>query len=226
MSLQSSAFVTRRLSMGAILLSCTIVSASSSEAAVVSLDLGASGLNILGPNAGLSAGTKRDVFLNGLGGVNSSFDLRDNYSGMWGLDPSANFEISIISNAATANPTNFATGQSIGGTGNWATGGPATSFRHGPSSGVSPDFGANSFLGFRIINGSDYNYGYLEALWNSSTNTFELLSGAYESTANTAILAGAGGGGSGGGGGGGVPLPGAAGLAACGLLGVSRRRRR
>lgn len=47
-----------------------------------------------------------------------------------------------------------------------------------------PDFGPNSYLGFRTGSGQ---YGYLEVLWNSSTNTFRLVSGAYESTVGAAI---------------------------------------
>ena len=65
--------------------------------------------------------------------------------------------------------------------------------------------------------GGGYRYGWLEVTWDGTD--WAILSGAYESDLNTAILAGATGGGA-------VPLPGAAGLAACGLLGMSRRRRR
>lgn len=47
-----------------------------------------------------------------------------------------------------------------------------------------PDFGPNSFLGFRTTTGQ---YGYIEVLWTASTNTFKLVSAAYESDVGLAI---------------------------------------
>lgn len=46
------------------------------------------------------------------------------------------------------------------------------------------DFGPNSFLGFKTASG---RYGYIEVLWTASTNTFKLVSAAYESDAGVAI---------------------------------------
>ena len=43
-------------------------------------------------------------------------------------------------------------------------------------------------MGFRFGGGSDCDYGYLEVTWNSAHTTWQVLSGAYESTPNTAIL--------------------------------------
>jgi hypothetical protein len=51
----------------------------------------------------------------------------------------------------------------------------------------SPDFGAGSYMGFKTNQG---NYGWLEVTWAGATDTFEIYSGAYESVANVAILAG------------------------------------
>ena len=76
-------------------------------------------------------------------------------------------------------------------------------------------------MGFSFYDYVATYYGYIEVTWNSTTDTFEILSAAYESTGGVGIVIPAGSGG----GGGGVPLPGAAGLAACGLLGLSRRQR-
>jgi hypothetical protein len=45
-------------------------------------------------------------------------------------------------------------------------------------------------LGFRIQDQfvpTNFYYGYLETTWNSTTNQFQILSGAYENTPNTAI---------------------------------------
>jgi hypothetical protein len=75
-------------------------------------------------------------------------------------------------------------------------------------------------MGFRfgVIGSGNFTYGYLEVTWNSSTNTFQILSGAYESTVNQAILAGATGGA--------VPVPAASLLALMALGGNSFRRSR
>ena len=64
-------------------------------------------------------------------------------------------------------------------------------FEYADAPAVSADFGAGSFMGFRFGTSGNYNYGYLEVTWDSSNTTFQILSGAYESTANTGILAGA-----------------------------------
>ncbi len=47
-----------------------------------------------------------------------------------------------------------------------------------------PDFGPNSFLGFKTASNQ---YGYIEVLWTASTSTFKLVSAAYESTPFTSI---------------------------------------
>jgi hypothetical protein len=52
----------------------------------------------------------------------------------------------------------------------------------------APDFGPGSYIGFRSANN---HYGYLEVTWTSATNTFEVLSGAYESQPGVGIRAGA-----------------------------------
>jgi hypothetical protein len=60
----------------------------------------------------------------------------------------------------------------------------------GPVVNTSPDFGSGSYMGFVFGSGSNFNYGWIEVTWSGSTNTFEILAAAYESQANTAILAG------------------------------------
>ena len=70
-------------------------------------------------------------------------------------------------------------------------------------------------MAFRMQNGSDWYYGYFEVTWNIASGNFEILSGAYESVANTALtIPGA------------SAVPGGTGLAACALLGAAGRRRR
>ncbi|MGA0841221.1 MAG: hypothetical protein ACO3P1_15140, partial [Pseudomonadales bacterium] len=40
------------------------------------------------------------------------------------------------------------------------------------------------------MSGSDFNYGWLEVTWDGSTQNWQILSGAYENTVNTAIAGG------------------------------------
>jgi hypothetical protein len=75
-------------------------------------------------------------------------------------------------------------------------------------------------MGFKTTQG---NYGWLEVTWTASTGEFQILSGAYESTPDVAILAGAGAGPAA------VPEPGtwaAAALLAGGAAFVRWRKRR
>jgi hypothetical protein len=87
--------------------------------------------------------------------------------------------------SSAASPVNFTLNQSISSSANWA-GYPASLFKHFGTE--SPDFGAGSYMGFKTAQG---NFGWLEATWTSATDTFQIYSGAYESTAGVAIAAGA-----------------------------------
>jgi hypothetical protein len=58
---------------------------------------------------------------------------------------------------------------------------------------LAPAFGAGNYLGFRFGSGGTYNYGYLGATWDGSSN-FQITSGAYESTAGQSITIPGGGG--------------------------------
>lgn len=53
---------------------------------------------------------------------------------------------------------------------------------------TSPNFGSDSFMGFRSSNG---HYGWLEVTWDYTTGDFEILGGAFEDVAGVGIEAGA-----------------------------------
>jgi hypothetical protein len=57
------------------------------------------------------------------------------------------------------------------------------------STSVSSDFEPGSYMGFQTSQG---NYGWLGVTWTASSGEFQILSGAYESRPNVAILAGGG----------------------------------
>ena len=157
---------------------------STADAAIVNIDIGPSGFNIGGINAGLSHGYKR-IYNFPLAGLYSDhLDIsRFIYFG-----PTLGLTGLFAINGGLASPTNFALNDTIDGT---------SSFMWPPSDTrlalfryynyISADFGPGSFMGFRTAQG---NYGWLEVTWDSKSSEFEILSGAYEDQPNVAILAG------------------------------------
>jgi len=160
-----------------------IVGTAPAEAGIVQIDIGPSGFNIGGINAGLSPSTqivKSDFPLTGGGKLYIS-----NGAGQaWGLFQGDN--LAFAASSSTASPTKFTTGQPIGGSATFTTDLYHTIFRDTGT--ASPNFGAGSYMGFRTA--QNY-YGWLEVTWNNTSNQFQILSGAYENTANTPITAGA-----------------------------------
>ncbi|MGA0420887.1 MAG: hypothetical protein ACO3P9_12790, partial [Phycisphaerales bacterium] len=166
-----------------------------SDAAIVMIDLtNVNGQNITGANAGLSDGNKHSIS-NWLGTGTGRLEIYSNYFNgdrYWGLDGDDEAGVFLdfaVNGSSFASPRNFGASTTIDGSSTWTGSANRTVFKYNSS--TSPDFGAGSFMGFRFGSGSSWNYGYLEVTWNSTTNTFQILSGAYESTANTSILAGA-----------------------------------
>ena len=160
--------------------------ATSAEAAVVTIDVSPTGFNIAGVNGGVAGGdytTKSDFptanagtlwLLNGLkGGQNT------------GLTFQGGGDSGIAAGNPSASPVNFAAGTLIdasAGGSTFISGYGQTGFKYGAY--VSPDFGPNSFLGFKDALG---RFGYIETTWNSTTNEFRILSAAYESVAGVGI---------------------------------------
>jgi hypothetical protein len=161
-----------------------IVGTAPADAGIVLIDIGSSGFNIGGINAGLGAEgytVKNDFPLAGGG----QLSLSNGYNIFWGL--SGGGGLALAASTTDVSPTNFTVSETIGGSTVFQTSEYRTMFRAGPST-ASPNFGAGSYMGFRT---AQNNYGWLEVTWNSTSNEFQILSGAYESTANTPITVGA-----------------------------------
>jgi hypothetical protein len=173
-------------------------------AAVVGIDLtslgtGTARVDVTGDNGGLATTGERTTVVDWLGIGTGSLRIWNGYSSGWGMDgqhgsdSATMLEFACSAGAPTppVSPVNFAAGAAIQEDPSWVFSGDPyqSAFRSGAE--ASADFGAGSSMGFRFGSGSNWYYGYLEVTWTASTNTFRILSGAYESTVNTAILAGA-----------------------------------
>ena len=162
---------------------------STSEAAIVIIDISPSGFDIGGVNAGLAYGSgliRYDFPFTGAGSLYAVNGINGIFRGLTGV-----YGLSFANGGSYASPSKFSLGASIGSSANWDTRGPAAfnPFFQLGSNYVSPNFGSGSYMGFRTAQG---NYGWLEVTWDSASKDFQILSGAYEDQAGVAILAGAG----------------------------------
>jgi len=162
----------------------SMAATSTSEAAIVNINIGPSGFNIGGPNAGVSAGSYSRVS-NFPSAGSGSLLLFNAYSGgrYWGLYGSYGL---LFAGPGSEQATIFALNGLIDSGSLFS---PASAFFRADGNGTPtvPALGPGSYLGFRTDGG---NYGWLEVLWNG-TDEWEILSGAYEDQAGVAILAGA-----------------------------------
>jgi hypothetical protein len=183
----SKAALGRYLAAG---LGATGLASVDSEAAVVDLDVTAYN----GVNAGLVDGFSGPLAVAPLGnfGVINAVTLGGalygapaigfygNYNDSLGLDTQ------FASGGSAATPTNFSSGQFVGPANFTPVPSYYSFFRY--SGDAAPNFGSGSYLGFRYgTDNTNWNYGYFEVTWNNVSNQFQILSGAYESTPNTAI---------------------------------------
>ena len=162
-----------------------LVATPVADAAIVTIDITSTGFDLDGPNAGVSGSRGVDNFPTPGSGVLAIYS-QPSYSGISSFN-----NLFIASGDLKASPTNFSQNQSIGSSANWVNGGAGFYNFYNPifkwNSLESPDFGAGSYMGFKTAQG---NYGWLEVTWAGATDTFQIYSGAYESTAGVAILAG------------------------------------
>jgi hypothetical protein len=161
---------------------------STSEAAIVIIDIGPSGFDVDGVNAGVALYSLlyRDNFP--LTGAGRLYAANGFFGGVWGLAGVSG--LSFANGGSIASPSKFSLGAAIGSSANWDTAGVAVVnpfFQY--ITFASPDFGPGSYMGFRTAQG---NYGWLEVTWDSASKDFQILSGAYEDQVGVAILAGGG----------------------------------
>lgn len=171
------------------------------EAAIVNLNIAALGspgtADRSGVNGGLPNGVQGSVFNVvplAITGTQNQMIISNNFTGgERGLTGFQNMQ--FLAGSAYASPTKLLDGALVGptapGGSSWVNNGYSL-FKYGvPPYSVytSPNFGAGSFMGFRVSHSTpgQYTYGYFGVTWNNTSNQFQILSGAYESTPNTPI---------------------------------------
>ena len=157
-----------------------ILGTHSAEAAIVTIDIGPSGFNIEGVNAGIVSNRAFPNFpMSGGGYLNLANDAS-------GKGAKGGSYLYFATNGTSASPFNFSGDATIGSsfTGTWLTNSPTSYFKYYGD--ISPNFGADSYLGFRTAQG---NYGWMEATWNGTD--FQFYSAAYEDVVGASIVAGA-----------------------------------
>jgi len=152
-----------------------------SKAGVVNIDL----TGYTGDNAGVAVGSTGFVHafpdFTDLLVYNRFFTGTDTLTGLQVGSFEGGAGIVTTGNLPTDVPVKFGVAATIGAPLNF-TDSDASFFKS--KSRTAPDFGPNSFLGFKTASGQ---YGYIEVTWTGSTNTFRLISAAYESTPGVAI---------------------------------------
>jgi len=160
-----------------------ILGTHSAEAAIMPIDVS----SINGVNGGVTAGTYTSISNFPTTNAGSLYLANASILGaITGPRFFAGVGNGLATGGSAATPVNFAAGTLIDATaGGGAFRGDVSSLFKYYFSYVSPNFGPNSFLGFKDALG---RYGYIETTWNSTTNEFQIFSAAYESDVGVGIM--------------------------------------
>jgi hypothetical protein len=171
-------------------LGASTVATPSSDAAIVVINIGPTGFNIGGINGGVASGSFKTINNFPLTSAGTLKVYNDSYK--IGLGGISGLKIGYANSGIYATPKKFVLNEVINSSviGGSAVSPDVTVFRNNNYYGTfsSPNFGPGSYMGFRT---SANNYGWLEVTWTNASSQFQILSGAYESVPNVAILAGA-----------------------------------
>ena len=161
--------------------------ATESRADIVMIDVGPTGFNINQVNGNVAVGSFRTVNSFPTTGGGLSLLNQAGSSVSTGLKGEGNLYFATTGSVASI--IKFTTNDIInaGSATSWTTNYLWSSFNS------SNTFSTNNYVAFRFGSGGaispSYNYGWLQTTWDGTN--FQINSGAYESTVNTAILAGA-----------------------------------
>ena len=161
---------------------------SRAEIVMINVGSGSGGFNINQVNGGLNtAGSyirKQNFPISGGGDLFLTYKLGGGQA--IGLGGQNGMALGVTA-VATASIKNFSAGAAIDGGSLFNTNYNFTAFKSGAA--TAANFTTNNYVGFQFGTAGNYHYGWLQTTWDGTN--FQINSGAYESTANTAILAGA-----------------------------------
>ena len=161
---------------------------SRAEIVMINVGSGSGGFNINQVNGGLNtAGSyirKQNFPISGGGSLYLAYKL----GGFQAIGLGGNSGMALgVTSANFASVKKFSAGGSIGISSSFNTNYNFTAFKSGAA--TAANFTTNNYVGFQFGTAGNYHYGWLQTTWDGTN--FQINSGAYESTANTAILAGA-----------------------------------
>ncbi len=160
---------------------------SRAEIVMINVGSGLGGFNINQVNGGVAVGNyqiKNNFPITGAGRL--YLFNQSGFSSITGLTGKSGLALGVTA-IADASIKKFSAGATINGTTSFNESQYFTAFK---SNGVTAaNFTSNDYVGFRFGSGSTFNYGWLQTTWDGTN--FQINSGAYESTANVAIQAGA-----------------------------------
>ena len=160
---------------------------SRAEIVMINVGSGSGGFNINQVNGGVAVGNfqiKNDFPNSGAGQLYLFNQFGT--SSITGLTGKSGLALGVTA-IADASIKKFSAGATINGTTSFNESQYFTAFK---SNGVTAaNFTTNDYVGFQFGTAGNYHYGWLQTTWDGTN--FQINSGAYESTANTAIFAGA-----------------------------------
>jgi len=158
--------------------------AQNAQAELITINIGPTGFNIYGLGGGLDDGDLRTILGFPISPNNNALEIYNNYVGeITGLEGYP--DLTFAAGNTVATPVKFSLNALIDSRSRYENSSTSL-FKYYEN--VSPDFEPGRYMGFQTIQG---NYGWLEVTWTASSGQFQILSGAYESTPNVAIRAGA-----------------------------------
>ena len=154
----------------------------------INVGSGTGGFNINGVNGGAVKDRLRRINDFPIFGSRNILYLANDFYGTSGLSGwPTNFQLAVNSTSGAAQIKNFASPDLISSSSLFNSNYINTAFKSG--SVTAANFTTSNYVGFRFGTTGSYNYGWLQTTWDGTN--FQINSGAYESSVNTAILAGA-----------------------------------
>ena len=160
---------------------------SRADIVMINVGSGSGGFNINQVNGNLAVGNyqiKNNFPLTGSGQL--YLFNQWGFSSITGLTGKSGLALGVTA-IANASIKKFSAGTTIDGSTSFNTSQYFTAFKSGGA--TAANFTTSDYVGFQFGTAGNYHYGWLQTTWDGTN--FQINSGAYESTANTAILAGA-----------------------------------